>query len=139
MKFLIAALLFVPSLLLAAPVPGLLGHWQTETPLHGRGVDFDIHFNFTPTETELAVHCAFFQGAQLTAVTSSAVTYQNNEICVQEQHQTVTDDGVHFCRATISPARWTIYFDGTGKMVLFIPAPYQAQFNLIPVTTNPLM
>lgn len=135
MKFFIAALLLIPQLLLAAPVPGLIGRWKAENVLYGRGVEFRIGFNFAPQKTTIQVNCLFNMGARLSAQAASFTSYNANEILIHETHQTVADDGIHFCRATLIPARWTAYFDGTGRMVLFIPAPYQSQFNLVPVST----
>ncbi|MFZ3231651.1 MAG: hypothetical protein WA160_15690 [Pseudobdellovibrio sp.] len=134
---LVATLVLTPQLLFANPVPGLLGKWDAERVLLGRGVQFHLTFDFTETQTELTVHCLFTDGTHLSSSANSSVVYNVNEIFLQESKQVITDDGVHFCRATLSPTKWTAYFNGAGKMVLFVPAPYQAQFDLIPHIAYP--
>ena len=136
MKSIIAAFVLIPQLLLAQAVPGLLGQWKSEEVLYGRNVQFQVGFDFSATNAKINVNCLFTNGAKLFASAESSATYNVNEIFVNETKQTVTDDGIRFCRASISPGKWTAYFNGAGKMVLFVPAPYQAQFNLIPVLPN---
>jgi len=137
MKFIIAAVLLIPQLLLAEPVQGLLGRWKSENVLYGNNVEFRLGFNFTANKTELNVDCTFIHGEHLQASTSSRACYDVNHIFIQETKEVVTNDGYHFCRATLAPATWTAYFDGAGKMVLFVPVPYQAQFTLVPDTSAP--
>lgn len=132
----IASILLIPQLSFAEPVPGLLGRWKTEGLLPGNGMQFRLYFNFSEHNTDLQVRCLYPNGTRLTATVNSNTSYDANNICIHERNQAVVDDGIRFCRATLNPAVWTAYFDGTGKMVLFVPPPYQSQFKLVPVNTT---
>lgn len=120
-----------------APVPGLLGQWDAENVLLGREAQFRLTFNFSQFSSEMTVHCLFNDGSRLTATTNSDTAYSENSIFILENKQTITDDSIHFCRATLNKATWTAYFNGTGKMILFVPAPYQSQFTLVPHVPAP--
>lgn len=115
----------------ATPVDGILGRWTAQEVMMGRGVQFHLSFDFQENSTSLNVNCVFFDGAQLGAQVSAFATYEGNDIFIQETRETVANDGRHFCRATLQPTRWTAYFDGTGKIVLFVPVPYQTRFTLV--------
>ena len=115
----------------ADPVEGLLGSWTAQNFVQGRGVEFHMSFNFQEDTTQLTVKCYFYDGAFLEAQALTNAHYIDNEIYLQNSRQSVVDDGYHFCRATLQPSRWTAYFDGTGKMVLFVPTPYQSRFTLV--------
>lgn len=109
----------------AQAVDGIYGNWESENPMYGQGVQFNASFNFTETEVSLTVQCLFNDGVSLSASASSLATYDGNNIRIHEPRQAVIQDGYRFCRATLDRAIWTAYFDGTGKMVLFVPGPYQ--------------
>ena len=115
----------------ALPVEGLLGHWKAQNTILGRDVQFQLSFNFEQEDTTLTVECLYHDGSSLVATTSAHTNYSANEIYIQEKRQSVVDDGYRFCRSTLQPSMWRALFDGTGKMVLFLPAPYQAQLTLV--------
>lgn len=115
----------------ALPVDGILGRWVAQETILGRGVQFQLGVDFNEFTTDLTVKCFFNDGAYLEAKTSAQVNYDGNDIFIQETRQAVIDDRFHFCRATLQPSRWSAYFDGTGRIVLFVPVPYQARFTLI--------
>ncbi len=115
----------------AHPVEGILGRWIAQETVFSRGVDFQLAFDFQTFSTALTVKCLFHDGAYLEAQTAARVVYQGNDIYIQESRQSLVDDRIHFCRATLQPSIWSAYFDGTGRIVLFVPVPYQARFSLV--------
>ncbi len=106
------------------------GSWVAENTIWGRDVQFQLSFYFSPNETTLTVDCLYADGAHLQTSASSFVDYYGNDIYLRETKQTVSEDGIHFCRATLSPSTWSVYFDGQARMTLFMPVPYQSKFNL---------
>lgn len=130
-SFLMLMILALPFQAKALPVDGLLGNWIAEEPLYGRDVQFRLSFSFTEEKVRLSVQCAFRDGQLLEASAVSDAHYSGNDIHILERNQGVVDDGFHFCRATLDRSQWNAYFDGTGKMVLFVPVPYQARFILV--------
>lgn len=131
MKLSIALIMLLPQLLFASVNSEIYGNWTAENALWDRGVEFQLSFLFRPNYTALTVDCFFNDGAHLQASANSFASYYRNEISIQERKQTVSEDGFHFCRATLMPATWNVYFDQMGRMVLFMPIPYQARFNLV--------
>ncbi len=131
MKLLLSFVLLFSQLVFASPVEGLLGRWKTENAQLGNGVDFQISFDFTNFNMKMNVQCEFHDGAYLETSAMSAVDYKNNYIYIGENLETVANDGYHYCRATLRRSVWTAYFDGTGRMVLFVPTPYQTRFYLV--------
>ena len=131
MKLLLSFVLLLSQFAFATPVEGILGHWRTEHPQLGRGVDFHLNFEFTKFDMKMDVHCDFHDGAYLETSATSSVDYDNNYIQIRENLETVANDGYHYCRATLRRSVWTAYFDGTGRMVLFVPTPYQSRFYLV--------
>jgi len=115
----------------ALPVEGLLGNWIAEETLLGRDVQFRLSFSFEEDHAQLSVECAFRDGQLLSTHAISAVHYDGNEINILERNEGSVNDGYHFCRATLDRSQWQAYFDGMGKMVLFVPVPYQARFTLV--------
>lgn len=115
----------------ALPVDGLLGNWIAEENLLGRDVQFRLSFSFEEDHAQLSVECAFRDGQLLSTRAISAVQYDGNQIYILERNEGSVNDGFHFCRATLDRSQWQAYFDGTGKMVLFVPVPFQARFTLI--------
>lgn len=130
--FLSLIISFLATSAFAQAVDGIYGNWQTENSIYGQGVEFTVQFNFNDTSASVSVDCAFNDGVLLHASAESLATYDGNEIKIHEAKQTVSQDGQRFCRATMYRAIWTAYFDGTGKMVLFVPGPYQTnRFTLV--------
>jgi hypothetical protein len=125
----ITIFLTIPAL--AFPVEGLLGRWTAQNLTPGRGVYFQLSFDFQPESTRMTVKCLYERGGELEAQTQAHTGYNENEIYIHETKESVVSDGYRFCRATLQPALWTAYFDGAGKMILFIPAPYQTRFTLV--------
>jgi hypothetical protein len=123
--------LALPFQVQAEPVPGLLGRWVAEQPLYGRDVQFHLSFNFDEEKTTMTVQCAFRNGDSLQISAQAFTRYDGNNIFIVERNEGVVNDGFHFCRATLDRSQWQAYFDGTGKMVLFVPVPYQARFSLV--------
>lgn len=130
------SLLFLMALALpfqtkAEPVPGILGNWIAEEALFGRDVSFRLGFSFQEETAQISVQCAFRNGQLLETSAVARVQYDGNNIFILERNEGTVNDGFHFCRATLDRSRWEAYFDGTGKMVLFVPVPYQARFTLV--------
>ena len=123
---------------LAEPVPQLLGRWKTEYPILGEGVQFRMNFEFGPDHTQLTVNCDFYDGTRLSSNIAARTHYHNNEIYIDENRQSVVDNGYRFCRSTLQIARWTAYFDGTGKMLLIVPGASPSQVTLVPDNTMAL-
>ncbi len=115
----------------AEPVAGILGNWIAEETLFGREASFRIGFSFTNDQARISVQCAYRDGQRLETSAISSVQYDGNNIYIVERNEGTVNDGFHYCRATLDRSRWEAYFDGTGKMVLFVPVPYQARFTLI--------
>lgn len=115
----------------AVPVPGLLGDWIAEEPLYDRDVRFHLGFSFEENRAKLLVQCAFRNGQILETSANAAVQYDGNNIYILEKNEGSVNDGFHFCRATLERSRWEAFFDGTGKMVLFVPVPYQSRLTLV--------
>lgn len=132
MKFIALVLLFTATAF-AHPAPDFLGKWEAENVIMGRGVEFKLDFDFTENEMNMTVHCYFYDGAYLRASASSWVEYRQNHIYIQETQDVSANDGYRFCRATLRPSVWTASFDGTGRMTLHVPTPYQSYFRLVPV------
>lgn len=125
----------------ADPVPQLLGRWKTEYPILGQGVQFRMNFEFSPDHTQLTVNCDFYDGTHLSSNVAARTHYLNNEIYIDENRQSVVDNGYRFCRSTLQIARWMAYFDGTGKMLLIVPGASPSQVTLVPeikMTSLPL-
>lgn len=132
----IFSILFLMTLVLpfqtkAEPVPGILGNWIAEETILDRDVCFRLSFSFEEQHAKLSVQCAYRDGQLLEVSVAAAVYYDGNHINILERNQGLADDGFHFCRATLDRSQWQAYFDGTGKMVLFVPVPYQARFTLV--------
>ena len=127
--FLIA--LSLPFQSKAEPVAGILGNWFAEETLFGRDVSFRLGFSFTEDRARLSVQCAYRDGQLLETFATARVQYDGNNIYITERNEGLVNDGFHYCRATLDHSRWEAYFDGTGKMVLFVPVPYQARFTLV--------
>ncbi len=128
---LFSLMLIFSQIVLAAPVEGILGRWRAENTQVGRGVDFQLAFEFAEYDMKMDVQCHFYDGAFLETSATSSVDYDRNYIYIRENRETVANDGYHFCRATLQRSVWTAYFDGTGRMVLFVPTPYQTRFYLV--------
>lgn len=123
--------LALPLQMKAEPVPGILGNWIAEETIYGRDVMFRIGFSFTEDRAHMSVQCAYRNGQLLETSATAAAQYDGNNIYITERNEGQVSDGFFFCRATLDRSRWEAYFDGTGKMVLFVPVPYQARFTLI--------
>lgn len=130
-SFLFLLALVLPFQASALPVEGLLGNWIAEEPLQGRDVQFRLSFSFQDEYATLAVECAFRNGQRLSTLAVAAVQYDGNNIFILERNEGVVNDGFNFCRATLDRSRWEAYFDGTGKMVLFVSVPYQTRLILV--------
>lgn len=115
----------------AEPVPGLLGRWTAEEPLLGNNVQFYLTFSFEENRTTMGVECVYRDGSSLQAIATTNTHYDNNRILILQKNEGVVNDGVHFCRATLERSQWEAYFDGTGRMVLFVPTPYQTRLILV--------
>ena len=115
----------------ALPVEGLLGCWRAQETLLGQGVNFQLRFVFQQDATEMEVTCLYPDSSWLRANVRAATNYSANEIYIQQTNQSVINDGLHYCRATLQPTRWTAYFDGTGRMILFAETPFQSRLTLI--------
>jgi len=131
---LFSLLILMASTVFAAPVPGLLGKWEAENVLMGRGVEFKLDFDFAEDEMEMTVHCYFYDGAYLQTSVRSHVNYRRQDILIRQTQETISNDGYRFCRATVTPSRWVTHFDYHGRMILHMPTPYQAQFRLVRVS-----
>ncbi len=116
---------------MAYPLYGILGRWVALENIEGQDVRFQLRFNFNAYQTEMSATCLYPDGAWLQARAGSATAYQGNEIYIQQNSNAVIDDGFHFCRATLQPARWTAYFDGIGRLILFVNVPYQSRLTLV--------
>ncbi len=124
--FLAAALTtLLASFANAVPNQLILGNWRTYQPIMHPGVTFNLHFRFDYHTVEVTTRCRFHDGARLAASARSHVHYNVNQIQILNRHETVSQDGRHFCRASLDYGFWTAYFDGTGVMYLTLPAPYQ--------------
>lgn len=138
-NFLLASVLVLLSISATAeslpqPCPSdlLMGEWVSEYPIHDRGFEIYTSFNFTEDTMTLTATCQFhYPPAELTVSVEPRVRYQDNNIYIQETHNGQVNDGYRYCTASVQPAIWQFYFDGTGKAILFAPAPYGAQFKLV--------
>lgn len=129
--FLVMTTIFYTFKASAQPAPGILGRWRAEYPIRDQGVNFYLRFNFQSYSTQLDVLCQFFDGAQLQTSAIARTHYFNNDIYIDENRQSVVNDGYHFCRSTLQIDRWSAYFDGMGRMILFVSTPYQQRVSLI--------
>lgn len=127
--FLIA--LVLPFSSQAEPVDGLLGNWVADGPLRGRDVEFQLSFSFQPEQTQMSVRCLYRDGSSLSIQAMARTEYRGNDIFIMERNQGTANDGYHFCQASLDRSQWNAYFDGTGRLVLFVPVPYQARFFLV--------
>ena len=125
------ALILLPQILFADVNPEIWGRWIAQNYLQSRGVQLQLAFDFSPTAAQMTANCYFSDGAALQASTYSYATYFNNEIYIQETRENATQDGYHFCRASLAPSTWSAYFDYSGRLVLYMPIPYQSQFFLV--------
>lgn len=121
-----------PVLPPAKPSDSLLGTWNTTAPLFGRGVHIYPRFVFTNQRMSLTARC-FFPATQETLSVSvdTLVRYENNDIYILEKKAAQVSDGNKYCTASTDYTRWSFYFDGTGQVVLFANAPYNARLNLV--------
>lgn len=115
----------------ADPVPGLLGRWVAEHPVYDRDVRFNLAFDFQERRTTMSVGCYFRDGAYLETAATTSVRYDENRIQILVPNEGLANDGFHYCRATLNRSTWEAYFDGTGKMVLFLPFPYPSRISLV--------
>ena len=75
MKLLLSIVLLFSQLSFAVPVEGILGHWRTEHAQLGRGVDFNLNFEFTKFDMKMEVQCDFHDGAYLETSATSSVDF----------------------------------------------------------------
>ncbi len=128
---LISLVLLFSQLVLAYPNHGILGHWEAQNPILGRGVEFNLAFEFTEHRMDLTVACHYYDGAHLQSSATSHVSYQGSNIIIHESIENVANDGFRYCSAALRPSVWTTHYDGYGRLVLYSPTPYQAQFFLV--------
>ena len=126
-----AALILLPQILFANVTSGIWGRWIAQNYLQSSGVQLQLAFDFSPNTTQLTANCYFSDGASMQASTYSYASYFGNQINIQEVRENVTQDGYHFCRVTLAPSTWTANFDYSGRLVLYMPVPYQSQFFLV--------
>lgn len=135
--FLFLLALALPFQAKAFPVDGILGNWTTQQPLPGRNVEFYLSFSFEQNRVITEVECRFYDGQVLSTRAMAEAAYDGNDIFILERNQGTVSDGIHFCQASLDRSRWSAYFDGMGKLVLFVPVPYQTRFILVRIPDHP--
>ena len=128
---LISLVFLFSQLATAYPNHGILGHWEAQNTVLGRGVEFNLAFEFTEHRMNLKVACHYYDGAYLQSSASSHVNYRGSDIIIRENNENVANDGYRYCSAALRPSVWTSHYDGYGRLVLYSPTPYQSQFYLV--------
>ena len=128
---LISLVLLFSQLAFAYPNHEILGHWEAQNMIPGRGVEFNLAFEFTEHRMNLKVACHYYDGAYLQSSASSHVSYRGSDIIIHENIENVGSDGYRYCSAALRPSVWTSHYDGYGQLVLYSPTPYQSQFFLV--------